>query len=71
MGEHDIDVVTSYCKSCGKGLTHIVEEELPCIKADNVIAISHTISRRRLDKLTEKILQNVCTPDKDNDPTAS
>jgi len=48
---HDIDGSTYFCRKCGKALQQIVDDRLSCISGENVVAISHILSARRLNAL--------------------
>jgi hypothetical protein len=44
---HSFDPATLFCTSCGKGAHQILDRDLSCIDAANVIAISHILARKR------------------------
>ena len=50
---HEWDAETFYCKRCGAGRMDIQAgtRNPACLTAPNLIAVSHVISRRRLDRL--------------------
>jgi len=50
--EHELAVSSYYCIHCGQGKAHILDNDVPCTRAENVVAISHIIA----DKFSDKYL---------------
>lgn len=46
--EHEWHLVTQYCIHCGVSNESQNNENVPCHRFDNVIAISHLVSQKRL-----------------------
>lgn len=49
---HDFDIMTHFCLKCGVARKDVLERDLACVSGNNVIAVSHIISQRRLGELT-------------------
>lgn len=52
---HDWDPQTSYCVKCGASAKDVVEHGHEC--AEGVTAISHIVSRRRMQVLLGKVAE--------------
>lgn len=50
---HDMDPFSSFCLRCGAGAVHIVNDRLPCADSENIVAISHILSRRRFAEIVD------------------
>ena len=53
---HRIDLPTQYCTVCGQSLAEIVEaDNYDCAPPSNVIAISHLVTARPRQPVTERL----------------
>lgn len=59
MSQHQMDLDTDFCVRCGRPALMFAEDPTTgCIEGDNVIAISHIISRRRLEELWQRVCES-------------
>lgn len=66
MTAHQYDPLTSYCTRCGCGEGHVWTGawHVDCIEpAENVVAVSHLIAKRRQAALTAKLAEYGLYPD--------
>lgn len=55
---HVFDPRTCYCLRCGKAMQFVVEfQQKECHATPNVIAISHILSARRIDRLINMVIR--------------
>lgn len=59
-GGHDICHRTGFCRRCGLGEAAAHDRPRPC--RDDVIAISHIVARRWMDRLARMVLTGHDTP---------
>jgi hypothetical protein len=56
--DHAFDPMTFYCTRCGAGMMDVVNTGRRCVEDDGkVVAISHTLAKRRLIKLAYGVFQ--------------
>lgn len=53
---HQWDTMTDCCKKCGQTHMYVVDEIIECAGADNVIAVTHLIYRKRFAELLAESL---------------
>ena len=58
--KHKFDMLTNFCIRCGMSLEEMIDHERPdCSGGDNVIAISHILCHRKMERLLGNLYLSV------------
>ena len=53
---HEWDSMTAWCVKCGCSLLDAQDRKRPVCSSENVIAISHILARKHMDKIVKEVL---------------
>jgi hypothetical protein len=57
--DHEFNLVTGYCIHCGMSIAHQCDPPIECHRTENVTAISHLVSPKRIKDIFNELRTSI------------